>query len=421
MTRPNRCPVCPWAVGILLVNFASVVQAEALSFDAALELAVRESPALAANAAEINAAQQAAIPAGALPDPKLAVGIENLPIEGADRYRIDQDAMTMRRFALMQEFPNRAKREARVAAAQGRVNIAEAQVRVTRRIVRRETAMAWIARHTVELQLARMEALFDENRLFDAAVRARLAGGQTMAAEVLAPRQEAAMIDERRDALRARREQAIAELKRWIGVAADAPLEGDVPEWSIVHEGLVHGLHQHPDLAVLDSQQRLLKAELSEARAAKKPDWALELAYQQRDAQFGDMVSLQVAFDLPLFPQKRQNPQIAAKHAEAAALASEREVSLREHAAMLETDLAQYQRLVNAVRRQREILQPLAEEKVALTMAAWRGGKGNLTEVVTARRERILAELDAVALDGERRQSAARLHFTYGDAAGAQP
>lgn len=421
MTRPNRCPVCPWAVGILLVNFASVVQAEALSFDAALELAVRESPALAANAAEINAAQQAAIPAGALPDPKLAVGIENLPIEGADRYRIDQDAMTMRRFALMQEFPNRAKREARVAAAQGRVNIAEAQVRVTRRIVRRETAMAWIARHTVELQLARMEALFDENRLFDAAVRARLAGGQTMAAEVLAPRQEAAMIAERRDALRARREQAIAELKRWIGVAADAPLEGDVPEWPIVHEGLVHGLHQHPDLAVLDSQQRLLKAELSEARAAKKPDWALELAYQQRDAQFGDMVSLQVAFDLPLFPQKRQNPQIAAKHAEATALASEREVSLREHAAMLETDLAQYQRLVNAVRRQREILQPLAEEKVALTMAAWRGGKGNLTEVVTARRERILAELDAVALDGERRQSAARLHFTYGDAAGAQP
>lgn len=417
----GRCPVHPWALGMLLMNFAGVTQAGALSFNAALNLALRENPALAANAAEIDATQQAAIPAGALPDPKLSLGLENLPIEGGDRYRINRDSMTMRRIGLMQEFPNRSKREARIAAAQGRVSSAAAQAQVTQRVVRRETALAWIARHTAELQLARMEALTDENRRFDAAVRARLAGGQAMVAEVLAPRQEAAMIDERRDALHARREEAIAELKRWLGAAAQAPLAGDAPEWPIVREGLVHGLHQHPDLAVLDSQQRLLNAELSEARAAKKPDWALELAYQQRDAQFGDMVSLQVAFDLPLFPQARQNPQIAAKHAETVALASEREVLLREHAAMLETDLAEYQRLVNAVRRQREVLQPLAEEKVALTMAAWRGGKGNLTEVVTARRERIVVELDAIALEGELRQTAARLHFTYGDTAGAQP
>lgn len=421
MTRLNRRPVRPWALGVLLINFAGGGQAEPLSFHAALELALRESPALTADAADLDAAQQAAIPAGALPDPKLALGIENLPIEGADRYRLDQDAMTMRRLALMQEFPNRSKREARVAAAQSRVDMAEAQARATQRIVRHETAVAWIARHTTELQLARMEALFDENRLFDAAVRARLSGGQAMAAEALAPRQEAAVIEERRDGLRARREQAIADLKRWIGAAADAPLEGEPPEWPIVREDLLHGLHQHPELAILDSQQRVLNAELREARAAKQPDWALELAYQQRDARFGDMVSLQVAFDLPLFPGTRQNPQIAAKHAATAALAAEREALLREHAALLETDLAQYQRLVQAVRRQREVLLPLAEEKVALTMAAWRGGKSSLSEVVTARRERLVAELDAVALDGERRQLAARLHYIYGDAAGAQP
>ena len=87
---------------------------------------------------------------------------------------------------------------------------------------------------------------------------------------------------------------------------------------------------------------------------------------------------------------------------------------------MLETDWADYQRLVNAARRQREILLPLAEEKVRLATAAWRGGKGMLTDVVAARRERIDTELKAIALEGERQQMAARLHYAYGDLSGEQ-
>jgi outer membrane protein TolC len=181
---------------------------------------------------------------------------------------------------------------------------------------------------------------------------------------------------------------------------------------------LIHTLHQHPELAAFDPQTRLLEAESAEARAAKQPDWALELAYQNRDAQFGDMVSLQVSFDLPLFADSRQNPQIAAKQAEQLALAAEREATLREHTAMLEADLAEYQRLTSASKRQREVLLPLAEEKVTLAMAAWRGGKDSLMELIAARSERIDAELKAIAIEGGRQQLAARLHYAYGDYAG---
>lgn len=66
-------------------------------------------------------------------------------------------------------------------------------------------------------------------------------------------------------------------------------------------------------------------------------------------------------------------------------------------------------------RRQRDVLLPLAEEKVRLTTAAWRGGKGVLSEVIGARRERIDTELKAIAVEGERQQMAARLHYAYGD------
>ncbi|MBI3090438.1 MAG: TolC family protein [Candidatus Tectomicrobia bacterium] len=419
-TRPGRSVAYRVAVTVLLASLSGVANADALSFQEALALALRETPVLRANTAQVDAATQAAIPAGALPDPKLALGVDNLPIDGPDRYSLSRDFMTMRRIGVMQEFPNRAKRKARVAAAQGRVAVAEAQTRVTRLTVLREVAVAWIARGSIERQLTRSDALLAENRLFEAAVRAQLAAGKAAASEVVAPRQEAALIEERQDVLRAQREQALAQLRRWIGPAAQAPLTGVVPDWPIERDGLLRRLRQHPELAAFDPKARVLEAERAEAQAAKKPDWALELAYQQRGPQFGDMVSLQVSFDLPLFAGSRQNPQIAAKLAERTALVAEREAMLHEHAAALEADFAEYQRLVNAVQRQREVLLPLAEERVTLALAGWRGGKGSLTELIAARRERIDAELKAIALEGERQQMAARLHYAYGDIAGEQ-
>lgn len=402
------------AVLLLLVHSATAL-AESLSFDDALALAVRETPVLAASEAATEAAWQTVTPAGELPDPKFVVGIDNLPIEGTDRYSLTREAMTMRKIGVMQEFPNPARRAARMDAARSRVTLAASETRITRQRVLRETAIAWIARHTIERQLARIEALVDENRLLNAAVQARLAGGQGMAIEAVMPRQEAAMIDERRDELNARRDQAIAHLRRWIGQAADLPLTGTAPDWPISQEALTDDLHHHPEIVAFSSKAKVLEAEVAEARAAKTPDWALEFAYQQRGSQYGDMVSLQVSVDLPLFASSRQNPLIAAKLAERHGLDAEREALVREHAAELEADLAEHQKLVNAVKRQREVMLPLADEKIGLALSSWRGGKGSLTELVSTRSERIDIELTTIALEGERQQLAARLHYAYGE------
>lgn len=398
-----------------LLGWVPPVYAESLSFDAALALAVNETPALRAEARQIDAARQAAIPAGELPDPKLALGIDNLPVTGPDRFSLGSDFMTMRRIGVMQEFPNTAKRGARVDAARGRIAQIEAQTRITRLNVLRETAVAWITRDTVERQLAQIGGLYRENQLFDAAVRARIAGGKGSALDAVAARQESALIDARRDTLSARRQQAIAVLKRWVGSRAAEPLLGTSPEWPITRATLEHALHTHPELAIFDPRGRVLDAEVAEARADKKPDWALELAYSKRGSQYSDMAMAQVSFDLPVFADRRQNPKIAAKLAERDSLDAEREAVLREHLAMLETDLAEYQRLSSDVVRQRDVLLPLAREKVALAEASWRGGKGELVELVTARRERVDAELQLIALDGERRQMAARLHYAYSE------
>ncbi len=411
----SRFLLCCTATLLGLASPVNTAFAEPLSFDAALALAVREAPTLRAESAQVDAARQAAIPAGELPDPKLTLGLDNVPIEGADRFSLSSEPMTMQRIGVMQEFPNTSKRGARVEVARGRIALSEAQTRITRLTVLRETAVAWIARDTVEHQLALVDALDDENRLFDAAVRARIAGGKGSAMDAVAARQEAALIDARRDQLIAQRQQSIAALERWVGPRADAPLEGTVPDWPVVHDALAHALPEHPELAIFDPKAQVLDAEVAEVRADKKPDWALELAYQKRGAQFGDMATVQVSFDLPVFAVTRQDPKIAAKLAEREGLNAERETVMREHAAILEADFAEYQRLDKAVKRQREVLLPLAGEKVDLALAEWRGGKGELVNLVMARRERVDAELMAIALEGERKKMAARLHYAYGE------
>ena len=401
----------------LVAGCVGLASAEPLTFTRALDLAITQTPALRADAAQLDAARLAVLPAGELPDPKLALGLDNVPVNGPDRYSLSDDFMTMRRVGLMQEFSNRAKRQARVAVAEGEVAVAAAQTAITRQQVQQETALAWIARHTVEQQLTRIDALRAENRLFDAGVRARLSGGGGAAADSVAPRQEAAAIDNLQDRLEARRAQAIARLARWVGDAAREPLAGAAPDWPIDRDALLHRLHSHPDVEVLDAKASVAQAAVTQAQAAKKSDWALALAYQQRGPQFSDMAMVEVSFDLPLFTARRQDPTIAARRAQRDALDARREATLREHAAQLDTDLAEYRRLDKALARQNRVLLPLAVEKVALAGAAWRGGQGSLTDLVAARRERINAELEVIALEGRRQQMAARLHYAYADTA----
>ncbi|HEJ6263635.1 TPA: TolC family protein, partial [Pseudomonas aeruginosa] len=104
-------------LGVLAAAFWAApwlaAQAQPLTFERAQALAEQSAPENLARQAQVASAQQAVGPADALPDPKLIIGIDNLPIEGPDRYTLNRDSMTMRRIGLMQEVPNGDKRLAR--------------------------------------------------------------------------------------------------------------------------------------------------------------------------------------------------------------------------------------------------------------------------------------------------------------------
>lgn len=409
-------PLCKcFAVLLVLATPPGAALAEPLSFNAALDLAERQSPNLAANTAQIGAAQSSAIPAGALPDPKLVIGVDNLPANGADRGRLNRDFMTMQKIGVMQEVPNAGKRRAREEVAAAGIDVAAAQRQITRLQVRRDAARAWLDTYYVERKFALFAELDLENSTLADAVKAQIAGGRSPAVDALMPRLEAAQLADRRDDLTRDLAKARAVLRRFVGTEAEEPLGGEPPLLTIDARHLRNQLHQHPELLAFGAETRKAEAEVHEADAMKTSDWGVELAYQKRAPQFSDMVSVQFTFDLPLFTRTRQEPLIAARRQELLRIDAEREAMLRDHVAELENGLADYAALSRQLERAAQTTLPLAREKVDLQSAAYEGGRSDLGAVLAARRELIDQRLRYIELQSRRAAIAAQLHFAYGE------
>jgi len=405
----------PLRLGCLALALAGYAQAAPLSFKAALDLAEQQAPSLAAQQARVEAARAQQVGADALPDPKLFVGVDNLPVTGADRWHIDRDFMTMRKVGLMQDVPNAAKRQARADAAAAEVDLSEAQRRVERLKVRTATAQAWLARYYLEQRLALFCELDHENQLLADTVRAQLAGGRGQAADAVGPKQEATQLADREDDLQRDLTKARAELRRWVG--EDDILSGEPPMLAVDAASYRAHLHEHPELAIYASATQKAEADVREAKAARHPDWGVELSYAQRAPQFGDMVSVQFTFDLPIFGKTHQDPQIAARRQQVAQLDAERDAMEREHGAALEDDLADYANLGRQWERAKTTAIPLAQQKVELKLADYRAGRVDLGEVLVARREAIEQRLRLIDLAQQRQTIASKLYFSYGDGA----
>lgn len=79
-----------------------------------MRLAENNAPSLTAQAAKLQAASSAAMAFQLENYPtQLLLGIQDYPIGGPDRWRLEQDGMTMQMVGVMQ-VPNRDKRRARI-------------------------------------------------------------------------------------------------------------------------------------------------------------------------------------------------------------------------------------------------------------------------------------------------------------------
>ena len=380
-----------------------------LSFDETTRLAREQAPALQAQRSALDGVQALLPAAATLPDPRLIVGLDNLPVTGADRFSTSADFMTMQRIGLMQEVPNTAKREARAAGAQARIERERALLAVTELAVRRDAALAWLAVYFAEDRAAQLTGLERENQVLQDTLDARIASGKSLPAERTMARIDALMIADRRDDALRDTERARASLRRWVGARAAEPLEGGPPALQVDASHLRAELHRHAEIAPYDAMQAMARAEAREADAEQRGDWGWELVYSRRP-QYGDMMSFQLVFDLPWDRERRQQPKLTAKLREAARIEAERADTFRRHAEEIDAQLAELKALdAQHARLERQAL-ALNTERVALTLASYQAGRGDLGAVLVARREAVETRLRLIDLDAQRAALRVRLN-----------
>lgn len=402
---------------VLAVATSAVHAAPPLSLAEAQRLAARDAPQVDAPAAAVRAAQQATISAGQQSDPKLILGIDNLPVDGADRFSLTRDFMTMRKIGVMQEFTRAEKLQLRGDRANAEVRKEEAMLSLARVNLRRDVALAWIDRYFAERQLDLLKELSREGELQISTAQAALAGGKGQATDPFAARLAVAQLTDRiidSERLIAR---AQVNLARWIGPAAKQPLDV-APAFDQLrhrHQDLIGRLASHPHLAMYAPMQEMAESEVKLASAARHPDWSLEVAYAQRGPAFSNMLSIGVRIDLPIFQSRRQDPAIAAKTALVEQVRAQAEDARRMHAAEIEAMLADWDAARSRVQRYAADLLPLAHERSEVALAAYRGGKNDLAVVLDARKGEIETRINHLQAQGDLARAWANLNFLVPD------
>jgi outer membrane protein TolC len=414
-------PLCPLrgraleVVALLVFLSAQAVRADEapLTLAETQRLATLHSKQLEASELGISASKDLAVTAAERPDPIGKIGLENLPVNGPERFSVQDDFMTMRSIGIMQEITRPSKLRAQTAESEKAVQLAEAKKAQTLVEIRRDSAIAWLDRYYAEATQRTVLQQLETARLEVGGAEAAYRGGRGIAADVLAARETAAEFEDlAADASRAVSTSKIA-LARWVGGDADRGIAGAPPIDTIpLHRHTLDAqLAEHPEMLALERREELARAGAEVARADRRPDWSVEFMYSVRGTGYSNMVTLELTVPLQIRRANRQDPKLAAKLAEASQAKAEREDMLREHAADIAATIDAWESARERRDRYRASIIPLAADRTLAARAAYRGNKMTLNDLLWADRAELDARLKALQLEAMAARLWAQLAF----------
>lgn len=410
----------PAWIPALLGASAALAEPVPLTLEMAVRQALHRSAAHQAAESEVRASVEAAAQAGQLPDPMLKLGIDNLPVEGPDRWSLSRDFMTMRRIGIEQTWVSSDKRAARSARAGQRVAWQEADASMHAADIRAQTAQAWLQMRHAQQALVFANELARHSADDLSAVQAAHRGNQASAADVA--RAQLALTGAQDGSARALQVMGSARitLQRWVQGPVET-VDETLPPLNIPPALLEGGQFEqhHPLLLKARRSTELAESEVTLASTERRPDWRFELAFGQRSSPYADMLSFGVTIPLTVNPGQRQDRNIAEKAAQATTTKLQYDEARRALAAELgalqltTTSLSQR----SASLRQHAL--PVARQAIDLAVAAYRAGSGTLSAIISARRMLVEQQLQIAELERDAALAWAQLSFPFETSAAA--
>ncbi len=425
-TTRSRAPWHALAAAIaglaIATTSAAAATPEPLSLGAAVRSALAHSRGLQASDAAAAGARDMAVAAAQRPDPVLRLSLDNLPVNGPDRFSTTRDFMTMRSVALMQTLPNADKRRARGERFEREADAALSERTQRLAELQQAVAQAWLERRLQEQRAQVLQAQIDEAHVLVNTTEAATRGGRGATTDWIAAREALAQLEQALIGVQADAANARLTLARWTGGPPQQPL-AELPAIShttLDARTLTGRVDELPDLAALQARESVARAEAELARQEQRPDWTAELMFSQRGSQYSNMVSIAVSVPLQWDAPRRQQRELAARLARVNGLQAEREEQARERRLQIERWQQDWRAgLARLAFLQRE-RQPLAGLRTEAALAAYRGGREGLGAVLQARRQLLDLQLERITLERETAGLWARLEYLIPDTAATQ-
>ncbi len=387
---------------------------DTLRLEDAIRIARENNPALQAARSSARAAAERISPAGALPDPRLSLGLMNRPLDGFGTGQ----AMTMDQLELSQTFPwpgklGFARERATHLSRAGSLSADEAELQLESRVTVLYYELAYMDR-----ALAVMGDTRELLRDFFKVSQSRYATGEGLQQDVLQAQVAIARMTGDITVMQQDRQAMAARFNAQLGRDAMAPVgtlllpaPGDpLPAGDSL---FAIAVHKRPALAAASERVEAARAGYRAARRALYPDLMVSVAYGQRP-QFDDMVSIMVGVSLPIWAGKRQLPlrrEMAAMQAGEEAMAQD---LANETFAQLTEQRAEAERARDLAELYRTAILPQAHAAVESALSAYRVGRVDFQTLIQNELTVNRYEVDAIRYAASWQQAMARIQALLG-------
>jgi outer membrane protein, heavy metal efflux system len=288
-----------------------------------VDAALADNPSLESMRERIRMKENAAIKAGALADPKLWMGIANLPTQSWD---FREEDMTGKEIGLSQMFPWPGMRKTREEMVLREKEEAEFVLEEMRSTLRSEIKMTYAELASVRKQIEAVRRSQDVLKDIVGVTEEIYAVGKGSQPDVLRGQLEYGRIREMRIGLENRERVLSVRLNTLAALPADRPVPplGDLPEIALPYgQADLVGIYEaeRPARKALQARAHRGDSSIRMANLAGKPEFEVSVSYMQRDAtpdgtKRSEMVSSMVTMTLPIWRKGKIEPGIREMEAE---------------------------------------------------------------------------------------------------------
>jgi outer membrane protein TolC len=420
-----------------------------LSFEKAIRTAQINDPWLTGNVHKQRAIESMSIAVNTLPDPKVSIGLANLPTNGFD---FGQEGMTQAKVGITQMFPRGNTLDIKSQQLKTQSEAFPYQRKDRESKVAVTVGSLWLDAYQVQQSIALIESnrsLFEQ--LADVAEASYSAAlGKTRQQDIVRAQLELTRLEDRLDQLEQQKNRYEGMLAQWLttlsnetSVNYEAPLGSDftlhnivlnqvLPQIALLNSELVYkeNWHKpeelvpyftnHPSVVAIEKKVNAAQAGIKLAKQKYKPEWAVNASYGYRgDDPMGgsraDLFSVGVTFDLPLFTENRQDKEVQSAISETEAVKTDKLLLLRQLLGTYSSAKGRLLRLIDRQNLYKTKLLPQIYDQAEASLTAYTNDDGDFSEVVRSRIAVLNAEIDELTLNVEEQKIRLELNYLFID------